>query len=131
MTPIFLSAFWSLFVCNIYFCIWKLSKFFFMESPRWAILVCEIPGSWRRTLWDQKFVPFDSWNIRIEESNKPDFTFSIKLRINSKVFRVISSSFASTLRERNSSCLNVDTTPYQVNSWSNFLMTQYGIWCNI
>ena len=33
---------------------------------------------------------FDSTNIHIEESEKPSFTFSIKLRINPKIFRVIS-----------------------------------------
>ena len=31
--PIFSSTFWAVTVCNINFCIWKLSKFIFMGSP--------------------------------------------------------------------------------------------------
>ena len=49
-------TFWALPVCYIYFCIWKLSKFIFIGSPLWSILVCKIPKFWRWKLWDQNFV---------------------------------------------------------------------------
>ena len=43
--------------CLLYFfCIWKLSKFIFIGSPLWSILVCKIPKFWRWKLWDQNFV---------------------------------------------------------------------------
>ena len=42
------------------------------------------------------FCPFNSGNIHIEESKKPGFTFSFKLRINFKIFRVISWSIAAS-----------------------------------
>ena len=54
----------------------KMSKFIFMGSPLWYILVCKIPEIWRWKLWDQNFVPFDSGNIHIKESKKAGFTFS-------------------------------------------------------
>ena len=41
MTPFFSSLFST--VCNIDFWIWKCSKFIFMWSPVWSILVCKIP----------------------------------------------------------------------------------------
>ena len=41
--PIFWFTFWALSVCDIHFCIWKISKFVFMGSPLWSILVCKIP----------------------------------------------------------------------------------------
>ena len=44
-----------------------------------------------------RFCPVRFRNIHIEESKKPGFTFSIKLRIHSKHFRVISSSIVATL----------------------------------
>ena len=37
-TPFFSSTFWALTVCDIHFCISKLSKFIFMGSPLWTIL---------------------------------------------------------------------------------------------
>ena len=43
-----------------------------------------------------RFCPVRFRNIHIEESKRPGFTFS-KLRINSKNFRVISSSIVATL----------------------------------
>ena len=43
MTPFFSSTFSDLTVCNIHFWIWKYSKFIFMWSPLWSILVCKIP----------------------------------------------------------------------------------------
>ena len=43
MTPFFSSTFSNLTVCNIYFWIWKYSKFIFMCSPLWFLLVCKIP----------------------------------------------------------------------------------------
>ena len=45
---------------------------------------------WRQKLWDLDFVQMNSGNIHIEESKEPGFNFSIKLRINSRFFRVIS-----------------------------------------
>ena len=80
MTQFFSSTFWALTVCDIYFCIWKMSKFVFMGSPLWSILVCKIPEYWRWKLWDQNFVLFDWGNIHIKESKEPGFTFSIELR---------------------------------------------------
>ena len=76
MTTFFSSTFWALTVCDIQFCIWRLSKFIF-------ILVhsdCKIPEFWWWKLWDQNFVPFDSGNIETNESKKSSFTFSIELR---------------------------------------------------
>ena len=76
MTTFFSSTFWALTVCDIQFCIWRLSKFIF-------ILVhsdCKIPEFWWWKLWDQNFVPFDSGNIETNESKKSGFTFSIELR---------------------------------------------------
>ena len=43
MTPFIPSAFSALIVCGIHFWIWKYSKFVFMSSPLWSILVCKIP----------------------------------------------------------------------------------------
>ena len=43
MTLFFSSTFSDLTVCNIHFWIWKYSKFIFMWSPLWFILVCKIP----------------------------------------------------------------------------------------
>ena len=80
MTPFFSSTFWALTVCDIHFCIWKMSKFIFMGSPLWFILVCKLPEIWRWKLWDQNFLLFNSGNIHIKESKKPGFTFSIELR---------------------------------------------------
>ena len=80
MTPFFSSTFWGLTVCDIHFCIWKMSKFIFMWSPLRSIRACKIPEFWWWKLWDQNFVPFDSGNIQIEESKEPSFIFSIELR---------------------------------------------------
>ena len=48
ITPFFSSTFWDLTVCDIRFCIWKMSKFVFMRSPNsfgpfWSVkyLNCE------------------------------------------------------------------------------------------
>ena len=76
MTPFLLL----LFVCDIHFFIWKLSKFIFMGFVLWSILVFKIHEFWRWKLWDQNFVPFNSGNIQIKDSIKPDFNFSIELR---------------------------------------------------
>ena len=86
----FSSTFWALTACDIHFCIWKLSKFIFMRSALWSILVCKIPEFWRWKLRNQNVFPFDSGNMHIEKSKKPGFTFSIGLRINSKISRAIS-----------------------------------------
>ena len=43
MTPFFSSTFSDLTVWNIHFWIWKYSKFIFMWSLLWFILVCKIP----------------------------------------------------------------------------------------
>ena len=42
MTPFFSSTF-SVTVCDIYYYIWKKSKFIFMRSTLWSILICEKP----------------------------------------------------------------------------------------
>ena len=80
MTPFISSTFWALTVCDIYICICKISKFLFMGSTVWSILVCKTPEFWRWKLRDQNFVPFDSGNIHIKESKKTGFTFLVKLR---------------------------------------------------
>ena len=74
-----LTTFWAVIVCDIPFCVWKLSKFIFVGSPVWSILVSKIPDFRRWKLWDKNFVPFHSGNIHIKESKKPGFTFSIEL----------------------------------------------------
>ena len=79
MTPFFHLLFELLTICDIHFYIWKMSKFVFMGSPLWSILICKISEFWRWKLWDQNFVPFDSGNIHIKESKEPGFTFSIEL----------------------------------------------------
>ena len=48
MIPSFLSTFSALTVCNIHFYIWKWSKFIFLWSPLWSILVCKIPQFWAK-----------------------------------------------------------------------------------
>ena len=80
MASFFSFTFWATTICDIHFCIWKMSKFIFMESALWSILVCKVPEFCRWNLWDHNFVLFDSGNIYIKEIKKPDFTFSIKLR---------------------------------------------------
>ena len=84
---LFSSPFWALTVCDFYFCIQKLSKFIFMWSPLWSILVCKISDICRWKLQQENFVFFDSGNMHIQESKKAHwrtwkkgFTFSIKLR---------------------------------------------------
>ena len=44
--PIFVYFFCS--VCQIHFYIWKWSKFIFLWSPLWSILVCKIPQFWAK-----------------------------------------------------------------------------------
>ena len=53
-TPFFSSTSWVLTVCDIHFCIWKMSKFVFLESPLWSF-------------WSVKYVNFggESCEIRI------------------------------------------------------------------
>ena len=52
MTPFFSSTFSTLSVCNSHFCIWKQSKFIFMWSYIWSILVCKIPQFWEKlSVW--------------------------------------------------------------------------------
>ena len=75
MTPFSPSTFWALTICDIHFCTWKMSKFVFMGSPLWSILVCKIPEFWRWKLWNQNLVPFDSGNIHIKESKEPGLHF--------------------------------------------------------
>ena len=75
MTLFLISTLWTPTVCDIHFCIWKLSKFIFMGSLLRSILVCKIPEFWKWKQWDQNFVRFDSGNIHIRESKKPGFTF--------------------------------------------------------
>ena len=73
-TPFFSSTFWGLTICDAHFSIWKLSKFIFMGSSFWPILVCKKAEFWRWKLWDQNFVPFDLRKIHIKESKKTGFT---------------------------------------------------------
>ena len=68
----------------------KIVKIHFHGVTLLSILVCKIPEFSRWKLWEKDFLPFDSGNIDIEKNEKPGFTFSIALRINSKMFRVIS-----------------------------------------
>ena len=48
MTHFFLSTFSALTVCNIHFYIWKWSKFIFLWSHLWPILVCKIHQFWAK-----------------------------------------------------------------------------------
>ena len=75
MTPFFSSTSWAVTVCDIHFCISKMSKFVFMGSPLWSILVCKIHEFWKWKLWDQNFVPFVSGKIHIKESKYQVFLF--------------------------------------------------------
>ena len=47
MTP-FLSTFSDLTVCNIHYYIWKWSKFIFLWSSLWSLLICKIPQFWAK-----------------------------------------------------------------------------------
>ena len=67
---LFSSPFWALTVCDFYFCIQKLSRFIFMWSPLWSILVCKISDICRWKLQQENFVFFDSGNMHIQESKK-------------------------------------------------------------
>ena len=49
MKTIFHVLFFTLTVCNIHFYIWKSSKFIFMWSSLWSILVCKTPYFWALT----------------------------------------------------------------------------------
>ena len=75
MTPFLSSTFWVLTLYDIYFYIWKMSKFVIIGFPLWSILVCKIPEFWKWKLWYQNFVPFNSGDIHIKESKEPGFIF--------------------------------------------------------
>ena len=51
MTQFFSSILSALTVCNIHFCIWKYSKFIFMWSPIWSILICKICQFWEKATY--------------------------------------------------------------------------------
>ena len=68
----------------------KIAKIHFSGVPPLIHSGMEIPEFWMWKLWDQNFVSFDLGNLHIEDSKKPLFNFSIELRRNSKIFRVIS-----------------------------------------
>ena len=52
-------------VCDIHFCIWKMSKVIFMGSPPlWPIRVCKIPEFWRWKLWDQPRSIQETYTLR-------------------------------------------------------------------
>ena len=48
MTLFSSSTFSALTLCSIHFCFWKCSKFIFMWSTLWSILVCKIPQFWAK-----------------------------------------------------------------------------------
>ena len=50
MTSFFSCTFSALNICNTHFAIWKYSKFLFMRSPLWSILVCKIPQFWAKSI---------------------------------------------------------------------------------
>ena len=53
MTPFFSSNFWALTVCDIHFCIWKMSKFIFMALPPFG------------PFWSVKYLNFGSQSYEI------------------------------------------------------------------
>ena len=67
MIPFFTSSLWALFVFENY-----------QNSFPWGPAF--VTSGWRCKLFDQNFVSFDLENIRIKESKKQGFTFSIELR---------------------------------------------------
>ena len=67
MIPFFTSSLWALFVFENY-----------QNSFSWGPAF--VTSGWRCKLFDQNFVSFDLENIRIKESKKQGFTFSIELR---------------------------------------------------
>ena len=77
---VILIYFWALTFCDIHFCIWKFSRFIFMGSLLWSILVCKIPELRRWKLWNPNFALFDSGNMHIKEIRKITFTFSTVLK---------------------------------------------------
>ena len=56
MTPFFSSTFSDLTVCNIHFWIWKYSKFIFMWSPFWSILIYKIPQFLTESYWFRQLI---------------------------------------------------------------------------
>ena len=76
--PIFLSAFRALLFRKIIFT-FENCQSLFSWGPLWSVMVCKILN-----------FEVTSGNIHTEESKKPSFTFSAELRINSKIFRIIS-----------------------------------------
>ena len=83
----------------------ELLKFILMGSlfgPFWSAKILEF---WKWKLWNQNFFRFDSGNIHIEETKKTVFNFSIELRINSKIFRVISWSTDQPIRFHSTDCI--------------------------
>ena len=79
---IFLSTFWAVTVCDIHFCIWKLSKFIFMGVLLSSILVCKMPEFWRCKLWDQNFVWFNSGKIHLGKVKKQVLLFPSSWELN-------------------------------------------------
>ena len=75
MIPFFSSSFWALTVCDLHICIWKLSKFIFMEPP--PFVHSGLQNTWVLEVKAVRsdFVVFNSGNINIKESKKPGFTF--------------------------------------------------------
>ena len=64
-TPFFSSTFFTQTVCKIHFWIWKYSKFIFMWSPLWSILVCKIPQSFAESYRFRQLITLRSLNIYI------------------------------------------------------------------
>ena len=80
MIPFFSSSFWALTDCDLHICIWKLSKFIFMEPPPFAHSGLQNTWVLEVKVVRSDFVVFNSGNINIKESKKPSFNFFFDLR---------------------------------------------------
>ena len=91
ITPFFSSTFWGLTVWYSFLYL-KIAKIHFHGVILSSVLVCKVPEFWRRKLWDQNFVSFDSGNIHIKESEKPGFFFFF--RVENEISLISWSTFA-------------------------------------
>ena len=88
MTPFFSSTFVT--VCDTHFYIWKLSKFIFMGSPLWPILVCKIPEflQWKLLTWRvYLFVGSLKYLFKINVLQKYNIYVNISIHVRHVMFR--------------------------------------------
>ena len=122
MTPFLLL----LFVCDIHFFIWKLSKFIFMGPSLWSILFCKIPEFLEVEAVNQNFVSLDSESIQIKESKKLGFTFSIEMRTNWSHLMVYLGNLDYISKKRWSNIADINSQP-KITAY--MWWTPYILWC--